>query len=249
MEDMSNKITVITICRNCRDDLERTVQSVVSQTYPNIEYIVVDGASTDGTQQMLASYQKRIDTIISEPDDGIYDALNKGVKSATGEWILCLNAGDTFTSNHVLADIFKSPIAADITFLYSDFWLCHDDGTKVFRTTNRQQGEIHHQNAIYRRRLHEQYGYYIVTHPYIVSDLLFFLAVPVEQYQKIDSPIAFVKAGGVSDNRLFNQQAWAARVIYGMDTIPGIFQKYLRQQFARWRQNIRSLFRKNSTDG
>ena len=246
---MSNKISVITICRNCRDDLERTVRSVVSQTYPNVEYVVVDGGSTDGTMQMLASYQECIDTLISEPDDGIYDALNKGVRAATGEWILCLNAGDTLTSNHILEDIFKSSIAPDTSFIYSDFWLCNDDGTKILRTTDRQQGEIHHQNAIYRKRLHEQYGYYIVTHPYIVSDLLFFLAIPAEQYQKIPTPIAFVKAGGVSDNRWCNQQAWAARVIYGMDTIPGIFQKYLRQQFARWRHNIKTLFKKDRTNG
>ena len=246
---MSNKISVITICRNCRDDLQRTVRSVVSQTYPNIEYVVVDGGSTDGTMQMLASYQERIDTLISEPDDGIYDALNKGVKVATGEWIICLNAGDTFTSENTLNDVFKTPIAADTSFIYSDFWLCYDDGSKILRITDRQQGEIHHQNAIYRRRLHEQYGYYIVTHPYIVSDLLFFLAVPAEQYQKITTPIAFVKAGGVSDNRWCNQQAWAARVIYGMDTIPGIFQKYLRQQFARWRHHIKTLFIKDRTNG
>ena len=246
---MNKKVSVITICRNCRDDLERTVRSVITQTYTNLEYIVVDGGSTDGTMQMLDAYKEQIDTIISEPDDGIYDALNKGVKAASGEWIICLNAGDTFTSEHILADVFKLPIATTTTFLYSDFWLCYDNGTKQLRTTDRQQGEIHHQNAIYRRRLHEQYGYYIVTHPYIVSDLLFFMAIPANQYQKIPTPIANVKAGGISDNRWCNRQAWAARVIYGMDTIPGVFQKYLRQQFAFWRHRVWSLFRKGRTDG
>jgi hypothetical protein len=175
--------------------------------------------------------------------------MNKGIKASTGEWIICLNAGDTFTSDYILSDVFKTPIAEDTSFIYSDFWLCHDDGSKTLRITDRQQGEIHHQNAIYRRRLHEQYGYYIVTHPYIISDLLFFLAIPAEQYLKISTPIAFVKAGGVSDNFWCNQQAWAAKFIYGMDTIPGIFQKYLRQQFARWRRNIKSLFRKDRRNG
>lgn len=249
MEEMNNKLSVITICRNCRDDLERTVQSVVAQTYANLEYIVIDGGSTDGTMQILEAYKEQIDTIISEPDDGIYDALNKGIKVASGEWIICLNAGDTFTSEHILADVFKSPIATTTSFLYSDFWLCYGNGTKQLRTTDRQQGEIHHQNAIYRKRLHEQYGYYIVTHPYIVSDLLFFLAIPANQYQKIPVPISNVKAGGISDNPWCNRQAWAARVIYGMDTIPGIFQKYLLQQFAFWRQQVWSLFRKGKTDG
>lgn len=249
MEDMNNKISVITICRNCRDDLERTIRSVVSQNYTNLEYVVVDGGSTDGTMQMLALYREHIDTLISEPDDGIYDALNKGIRAATGEWIICLNAGDAFTSDHILADIFNSPIATNTSFLYSDFWLCTDDGVKELRTTDRLQGEIHHQNAIYRKRLHEQYGYYIVTRPYIVSDLLFFLAVPAEQYQKISTPIAFVKAGGVSDNCWCNQQAWAARVIYGMDTIPGIYKKYLRQRFALMRHKLRSFFIRNRENG
>ena len=249
MEDLNNKISIVTVCRNCCEDLERTIQSVIAQNYANKEYIVVDGGSTDGSIEMLASYKGHIDTLICEPDDGIYDAMNKGIRAATGEWIIFLNAGDTLTSDHILSDVFKTPIAADITFIYSDFWLCHDDGTKTLRTTDREQGEIHHQNAIYRKRLHEQYGYYIVTHPYIVSDLLFFLAVPAAQFQKFPTPIAFVKAGGISDDLWCNQQVWAAKFIYGMDTLPGIFQKYLRQQVARWRRNIKSLFRKDGKNG
>lgn len=249
MENINNKISIVTVCRNCREDLERTVLSVIAQSYDNKEYIVVDGGSTDGSIEMLTSYLGHIDILISEPDNGLYDAMNKGIKASTGEWIICLNAGDTFTTDYILSDVFKTPIAEDTSFIYSDFWLCHDDGSKTLRITDRQQGEIHHQNAIYRRRLHEQYGYYIVTHPYIISDLLFFLAIPAEQYLKISTPIAFVKAGGVSDNFWCNQQAWAAKFIYGMDTIPGIFQKYLRQQFARWRRNIKSLFRKDRRNG
>lgn len=228
MENIDNSISVITICYNCCADLERTVRSVLAQTYACKEYIIVDGGSTDGTQQMLQQYSSGISRIISEPDEGIYDALNKGVRTATGQWIICMNAGDVFASDTVLADIFSHDIAPGKSVLYSDFYLCHDNGTKLLRTTDRAKGELHHQNLIYRRELHTQYGYYIVTRPYIVSDLLFFLAIPAAQYQKLPSPIALVKAGGVSDGQWCTEQAWAAKMIYGMDTIPGIFLKYLK---------------------
>ena len=227
MEDIGNKISVITICYNCRSDLEQTVNSVLAQTYANVEYIIVDGGSTDGTLAMMDKYRDRITTFISEHDDGIYDALNKGVRAATGEWIICMNAGDTFAKPTTLADVFAQQIADGTTVLYSDFLLCHADGNRTLRQTDRRKGEIHHQNIIYRRRLHETFGYYVVTHPYIVSDLLFFLAIPPEQFLKLPTPIALVKAGGVSDGQWCAEQAWAAKMIYGMDTIPGIFKKYL----------------------
>lgn len=168
MENLSKKISIITICYNCSADLEQTIQSVAAQDYPDKEYIVIDGNSTDNTPDVLRQYEKHIDILVSEPDDGIYDALNKGVKRATGEWIICLNAGDLFTSPHILTEIFSQQIPHEKSFIYSDFYLCHENGVKELRKTDREKGEVHHQNAIYRRSLHQQFGYYIVTHPYIV---------------------------------------------------------------------------------
>lgn len=243
MENIGNKISVITICYNCRNDLEQTISSVLAQTYANIEYIIVDGGSTDGTLAVINKYRERITTTISEPDNGIYDALNKGVKAATGEWIICMNAGDTFVQPTTLADIFAQQIEYGKAVLYSDFLLCHTNGERTLRLTDRSKGEIHHQNIIYRRSLHQAYGYYIVTHPYIISDLLFFLAIPQEQYQKLPSPIALVKAGGVSDNQWCTEQAWAAKMIYGMDTIPGIFRKYMRAHSYLLLKGLISKFR------
>lgn len=227
MENINNKISVITICYNNKADVEYTIKSVLSQTYSNIEYIIVDGGSTDGTLDLLNTYQDGITNLISEPDNGIYDALNKGIKAATGEWLICMNAGDVFVSATTLSDIFNQQIPEDKTVLYSDFILCHSNGSTTLRATDRTLGEIHHQNMLYRSCLHEQYGYYIVTKPYIISDLLFFLAIPEKQYQKLSTPIAKVKAGGISDDQWCTEQAWAAKMIYGMDTIPGIFWKYL----------------------
>ena len=99
------KITVVTIAYNCVKDIETTIKSVVEQTYKDIEYIVIDGVSTDGTLEIIKQYSDQISCIISEPDKGIYDAMNKGLYKATGEWIIFMNAGDSFVDNNVISDI------------------------------------------------------------------------------------------------------------------------------------------------
>lgn len=96
MPSQNPKISVITVCFNAAETLERTVQSVLSQTYDNFEYIIVDGKSTDGTLQIIDKYRKNITRFISEKDNGIYDAMNKGLGMATGAVIGILNADDFY---------------------------------------------------------------------------------------------------------------------------------------------------------
>lgn len=230
MEKIENKLSIITICYNCASDLERTIKSVLIQTYSTIEYIIVDGGSTDRTPQILDKYKDRIEYIISEPDDGIYDALNKGIRRATGEWILCLNAGDVLRNSHIITDVFSNEIPHHISFLYSDYVLTYENGKTETRPCDRSKGVIHHQNSIYRRNLHETYGYYIVTHPYIVSDLLFFLAIPENLFMKIDTIMTNVQFGGVSNGQWCTLQRWAANIIYGKETFPSVFGKYALMQ-------------------
>ena len=109
---------------------------------------------------------------------------------------------------------------------------------------NRHNGDVHHQNAIYRRNLHARYGYYIVTHPYIISDLLFFLAVPEEMYQKTDILISKIKYGGISCQPWCAEQVSAAKVIYGYDTIPHIFYMYVRLHFSLFRKNMKDRIKR-----
>lgn len=93
------KISIITISYNNEIDIEDTIKSVVNQEYQNKEYLVIDGGSTDGTVDLVKHYRKEIDYFISEPDRGISDAFNKGIKAATGDWIVMINAGDLLTDN------------------------------------------------------------------------------------------------------------------------------------------------------
>lgn len=100
------KISIITVVRNDAPHIEQTMLSVLSQSYANIEYIVIDGGSTDGTVDVIKKYEDRLSYWISEPDGGIYPAMNKGLKHATGSWVNFMNSGDTFANDHVLTDIF-----------------------------------------------------------------------------------------------------------------------------------------------
>ncbi|SDL31982.1 Glycosyltransferase involved in cell wall bisynthesis [Catalinimonas alkaloidigena] len=99
------KITIITIAYNAVDSIEATIQSVIEQKYPNYEYIIIDGGSTDGSTDIIRKYENNIDYWRSEPDEGIYDAMNKGIAKASGHWINFMNSGDTFCSSQVLESI------------------------------------------------------------------------------------------------------------------------------------------------
>jgi glycosyltransferase involved in cell wall biosynthesis len=94
------KISIITISFNVKDKIEKTILSVINQTYSNIEYIIIDGNSKDGTIDIINKYRNKIDIIISEDDDGIYDAFNKGIKYANGDLIAFLNAGDYYDKDY-----------------------------------------------------------------------------------------------------------------------------------------------------
>ncbi|MFV0590527.1 MAG: glycosyltransferase family 2 protein [Draconibacterium sp.] len=98
-------LSVITIAYNCAPDLEATIQSVTGQIFNDIEYIVVDGGSNDGSPEVIKKYEAGITKWVSELDKGIYDAMNKGLKMASGEYVLFMNAGDTFYKPETLAKI------------------------------------------------------------------------------------------------------------------------------------------------
>jgi glycosyltransferase involved in cell wall biosynthesis len=120
------RLSVITIVYNNARDIERTMLSVLNQTYPNIEYIIIDGASTDGTKDIIYKYKSRLAQFISEPDKGIYDAMNKGLGLATGDYLLFMNSGDEIYASETVSEVFATSDAADIyygeTEMFNDKW-------------------------------------------------------------------------------------------------------------------------------
>ncbi len=100
-------VTVITVCYNSASSLERALKSVAIQDWPKVEHIVIDGGSTDDTLAILECYKNHLAQVVSEPDEGIYDAMNKGLDRATGDIVCFLNADDQYVSNHVLSRVAK----------------------------------------------------------------------------------------------------------------------------------------------
>ena len=117
------KVSIITVTYNSASTIADTIQSVKAQTYPNIEYVIIDGASTDGTLDIVKSFQADFGErlrYISEPDKGIYDAMNKGFQGATGDIVGTLNSDDFFTSNEVIGKMVENFNADDIDAVYGD---------------------------------------------------------------------------------------------------------------------------------
>ncbi|MDN3551781.1 glycosyltransferase family 2 protein [Mucilaginibacter aquaedulcis] len=160
------KLTVITIVYNNVRDIERTMLSVLGQTYANIEYIIIDGLSNDGTLQVIGKYEKRISKLISEKDKGIYDAMNKGLAIATGDYIIFMNSGDEFYDSGTVAAVFASANDADI--YYGETEMINDEGQSLGQRRHKAPAKftwrgfkygmsISHQAIYIRRTLAEPY--------------------------------------------------------------------------------------------
>lgn len=133
------KLTVITVCFNAADDLKKTLDSVLTQTYTDFEYLVVDGGSKDNTIALLETYkplfakENKVFRYVSEPDQGTYDAMNKGARLAKGEWINYMNAGDSFYANSTLYEFFSTPLKKNAGVLYGDTFQIFDFGSGIAR--------------------------------------------------------------------------------------------------------------------
>jgi len=128
------KFSIITSCYNPGNGIRTAIESVLSQDYPDIEYIIIDGASTDGTAELVKSYGGKIGRFISEPDKGFYDALNKGVRLATGDVIGFVNADDLLAGVNIISDIARGFDRTEVDGLYGDLeYVAKDDTARVIR--------------------------------------------------------------------------------------------------------------------
>lgn len=199
------KITVVTVTYNAEQYLEQTIKSVIEQDYPNIEYIIIDGASTDGTIDIIKKYEKYLSYWISEPDKGIYDAMNKGIDVATGEWINFMNAGDSFCEQNTISNVINSMdkntdiIAGDIYYINGD----KRTYNKAPGLNSRFKGMFFcHQTMFVKTSIMKKYKYN--TTYKIVSDYDFALKCSINGYrfQFLDIAIANYISGGVYETSL-----------------------------------------------
>jgi glycosyltransferase involved in cell wall biosynthesis len=196
------KLSIITINRNNAAGLLKTIESVVSQTYKNFEYIVIDGGSADESVNIIKSHADKINFWVSEPDKGIYNAMNKGILKSSGEYCLFLNSGDFINGSTVLERIFKGDPKEEIIFgniIYEG-----DKDPIVFSDTitlNTFLGtSIGHAASFIKRNLFDKHGLYNEQNK-IVSDWEFFLKVFLIHkcsYRHINEVITVYQKGGIS---------------------------------------------------
>jgi glycosyltransferase involved in cell wall biosynthesis len=125
------KISLITVAFNAENTIERCIQSVIRQTFKNVEYIIIDGGSTDRTIQIIDQYKKHINIFLSEPDAGIYDAMNKGIKLAAGDIIGMLNADDFFKDDSILNTVANTFTKQNTPIIYGDLDFVNSQGKIV----------------------------------------------------------------------------------------------------------------------
>ena len=210
---MDDRITVITVCFNSENEIESTLLSVLNQTYDNIEYIIVDGASKDGTLTIIETvsinYPNRRIIVKSEPDRGIYDAMNKGVNLSSGKWIIFMNSGDCFHDDNVISDCFKNYIDNGESIIYGR--IAEVDSNKEYTGVIRYGYDPFfpacHQ-AIFTRT--EE----LVSHPFdtsyrVMADYKFFYDLYKRRpnYYKTDLIIADYDNNGFSRNA-YSTAAW-----------------------------------------
>ena len=133
------EISIITVCYNAVSTIESSILSVINQDYENVEYIVIDGNSTDGTVEVIKRYQTYISLFISEPDQGIYDAINKGIQHATGDVIGLLHANDCFASNQILSLVAENFLDKKVDAVYGNLVFYNTKGKDVRNWKSRKR--------------------------------------------------------------------------------------------------------------
>ncbi|AGC77409.1 glycosyltransferase involved in cell wall biosynthesis [Nonlabens dokdonensis] len=200
------KISIITINYNDAAGLERTLKSVHDQNSTSFEHLIIDGNSTDGSIAIIEEYKDRVSFSVSEPDQGIYDAMNKGIHHATGDYLLFLNSGDTLLNDTVIEKAVPY-LKNNIDLVYGALYIVPTQGSG-FRHTYPdvldfnffKQTSLGHPSTFIKRELFDLYGRYR-TDLKIVSDWEFFLNLICKKkvsYQKIDLTISQFYEGGIS---------------------------------------------------
>ena len=228
----NHKLSIITINRNNSFGLEKTIQSVLGQAFDDFEYIIIDGASDDGSRDVINQHTHRLAYWVSEPDTGIYSAMNKGIKYARGGYCLFLNSGDSLYSNDALAELFQKQPEADI--VYTNQHRIGPNGERVTLFPPKLTfywlftEYLPHNCMLIKRSLFEQIGLYNETYR-IVADWEFYLKALARYnctYRHYNMVLASMADGGVSNAPEYNQHVAAERDAVIRDAFPLFYEDY-----------------------
>ena len=226
---MANLISIITINFNNKAGLLKTMKSVFEQKFTDYEFIIIDGLSTDGSKEIIEEHQQRLSHWVSEKDAGVYDAMNKGIRQATGKYLFFLNSGDCFVDANVLAKITEPMISNDYDFIYGNVSI----NNKIVRYKNvlslyylLNQGMCH-QTQFLKKELFEKYGYYNSAYK-ITADhcqLMLFLAKHNATYFHVDVAVAIIEPGGMSAASIHSNRK--ERVAFLQKEFPLLVEDYI----------------------
>lgn len=247
-------VSIVTVSFNSFKTISLTIDSVLNQTYHNIEYIVIDSGSTDGTVDLIKSYGGRIDRFISEPDKGIYDAINKGIRLSTGEIIGILNSDDFFYDNNIIQKVVDAFSEKQVDAVYGDLlFVDRIVTTKVTRKYSSERfnpGKFRfgfmpaHPTFYAKRELFDRFGYYKTDYK-IAADfelLLRFILINKITCKYLKMNFVNMRRGGTStkslrSNLILNKEIARACKENGIHTnYCKIYSKYLLKVFEYFRR-------------
>ncbi len=218
-------ISVITVCFNSAPTIEACIQSVSNQDWPHIEHIVIDGASTDGTLQLLESYKSHLSKLVSEPDKGIYDAMNKGLDFASGDVICFLNADDQYATNTVLSQVAQQMAQQDLDALLGDVVFFNpkdpDKTVRRYRSDRFSPDRLawgwmpSHPALFLKRKIMKQVGYFKTDYR-IAGDYEYVVRAfhkKTLKYQHLSEVLVRMQVGGIST------KDWRSRVLLNQEVL------------------------------
>ncbi len=244
------KVTVITVCLNSENEIEETLNSILKQTYCNIEYIVKDGASSDQTMNVLNKYKKAFERkeieykIISKRDKSIYEAMNEGIRRSTGEWIGFMNVGDTYYDERVLERTFEGKDYHDADILYGDN-MVEDEFGKALNMANMDFMEkkmpFNHQAAFFRSNSIKRYMYNETFYLGADYDLILSMYQDGRIFQYLGLIVSKYKLNGITSTKYVEtarerQRVRNAHGYYDNTVIEKtkIFEAYMKEIIERY---------------
>lgn len=248
--DATEKISIITVVFNDVNNIQKTILSVINQSYNNIEYIVIDGGSTDGTLDILNQYKDKISVLISEKDNGIYDAMNKGIKYSTGDWVLFMNCGDYFYSRDSVKQVFTLNLdsrydiilgSAYVHSYWGDFYLKVNKENKIWK-------RFVHQSLFSRRSLNLEFPFDLEYKSAADFNFVYKCIIKNKKILSIDIPISTVEYATNSHSTIYEIRSKyeVVKTIISNITIKGFFVHFWYHLFALIRVHISKILRKLS---